>query len=64
VKLGDYIIPVIIILVFVYAGFFRRVNTYQSFTRGAKDAIKLSVDILPFIATILVAIQLFTHSGL
>jgi spore maturation protein B len=64
VKISDFIIPVFMILIFVYAGFFKRVNTYQSFTAGAKAAIKLSVDILPFIATILIAIQLFTRSGL
>lgn len=62
--MSDFIIPIFIILIFVYAGFFRRVNTYQSFVTGAKAAIKLSIDILPFIATILVAIQLFSKSGL
>ena len=62
--MSDYIIPIFIILIFVYAGFFKRVNTYQSFVTGAKAAIRLSIDILPFIATILVAIQLFTRSGL
>lgn len=58
-----YIIPIFVLLIFVYAGF-KKANTYQSFTRGAKDALKLSIDILPFIATILIAIQLFTASGL
>jgi spore maturation protein B len=58
-----YIIPLLILFIFVYAGF-KRVNTYKSFTQGAKAAIKLCVDILPFIATILIAIQLFRVSGL
>jgi len=58
-----YIIPVFILGIFVYA-LFKRVNTYQSFTKGAKDALKLTIDILPFIATILIAIQLFAASGL
>lgn len=62
--MSDYIIPIFIIAIFVYAGFFRRVNTYQSFVNGAKAAIKLSIDILPFVATILIAIQLFSRSGL
>lgn len=57
-----YIIPVLILGVFVYA-FFKRVNTYKSFVDGAKDAIKLSIEILPFVCTILVAIQLLTVSG-
>ena len=62
--MSDYIIPIFIILIFAYAGFFKRINTYQSFVTGAKAAIRLSIDILPFIATILIAIQLFTQSGL
>ena len=62
-KISDLIIPIFIIFIFAFAGF-RKVNTYQSFSKGAKAAIKLSIDILPFIATILIAIQLFTRSGL
>ena len=62
--MSNYIIPIFIILIFIYAGFIKRINTYQSFVTGAKAAIKLTIDILPFIATILVAIQLFAHSGL
>lgn len=62
-RVSDFIIPVFIIFIFTFA-MFRRVNTYGSFTKGAKAAIKLSIDILPFVATILIAIQLFTRSGL
>jgi len=58
-----YIIPIFILFVFVYA-LVKKVNTYQSFVKGAKEAIKLTVEILPFIATILIAIQLFSASGL
>jgi spore maturation protein B len=61
--MSNYIIPILILGIFVYA-FFKKVNTYQSFTRGAKDAITLVIEILPFICTILVAIQLLAHSGL
>ena len=61
--MSNYIIPVLILGIFIYA-FFKRVNTYKSFTDGAKSAIKLVIDILPFICTILVAIQLLSASGL
>jgi len=61
--MSSYIIPVLILGIFIYA-FVRRVNTYQSFVNGARDAVKLVIEILPFIATILVAIQLITTSGL
>ena len=62
-RVTDFIIPIFIIFIFAFAGM-RRVNTYQSFSNGAKAAVKLSIDLLPFIATILIAIQLFTRSGL
>jgi len=58
-----YLIPAFLLGIFFYA-LFKRVNTYQSFVKGARDAIKLTIDILPFIATILIAIQLFSMSGL
>ena len=58
-----YIIPALIICIFIYA-FVKGVNTYKSFVEGAKAAIRLSIDILPFICTILVAIQLIQLSGL
>jgi len=58
-----YIIPLLILGIFVYA-FCRGVNTYKSFTEGAKAALKLSIEILPFICAILIAIQLLSKSGL
>ena len=61
--MSNYIIPVMILLIFVY-GFAKGVNTYKSFTAGARDAIKLVVDIAPFICAILIAIQLLNASGL
>ena len=57
------IIPIFILGIFLYA-LYKGVNTYQSFVAGAKSAIKLTIEILPFIATILIAIQLFSASGL
>ena len=58
-----YIIPTLILVIFIYA-FIKGVNTYKSFVEGAKAAIRLCVDILPFICAILIAIQLISMSGL
>ena len=57
-----YIIPILILCIFAYA-FVKGVNTYNSFIAGAKAAIKLCIDILPFICAILIAIQLISMSG-
>lgn len=58
-----YIVPLFIIFVFVYA-LFKGTDTYAAFVKGAKDAIVLILDILPFIIAILVAVKLFEASGL
>jgi spore maturation protein B len=61
--MSKLIIPILILAIFVYA-FARGVNTYKSFISGAKSAVQLCLDILPFIAAILIAIQLLAASGL
>lgn len=58
-----YILPVLFILIFVYA-LFKRVNAYDTFVSGAKGAIKLVVSIFPFIASILIAVALLRASGI
>lgn len=58
-----YILPVIFILLFIYC-VYKRINTYDHFVKGAKGAIKLVIDIFPFIASILVAVALLRVSGI
>ena len=61
--MSAYILPILFILVFVYS-YFKKVNTYDTFVKGAKGAIPLVVDIFPFIATIMVAVALLRASGI
>ena len=58
-----YILPVIFLLLFIYCTF-KKINTYDHFVKGAKGAIKLVVDIFPFIASILIAVALLRVSGI
>lgn len=58
-----YFLPVLLIFLLLYAAK-KKVNTYTTFAQGAKSAIGLCVDLLPFLVTIFVAIQLFKLSGL
>lgn len=58
-----YILPIIFLLIFIYC-IYKRVNTYDCFVKGAKGAIKLVVDIFPFIAAILIAVALLRASGI
>ncbi len=57
-----YILPILFIGLFLY-GFFKKINTYDTFVKGAKGAIKLVVDIFPFIACIMIAVALLRASG-
>ncbi len=58
-----YILPILFILLFGYC-IYKRVNTYDHFVKGAKGAIKLVVEIFPFIASILIAVALLRVSGI
>lgn len=48
---------------FAYA-FIKKVNAYDSFIRGAKEAIPLAVSLFPFIAAVIIAVALMRTSGL
>ena len=58
-----YILPILFLLLFIYC-IYKRINTYDHFVKGAKGAIKLVVDIFPFIASILIAVALLRASGI
>ena len=61
--MSAYILPILFILLFLYC-VYKRINTYEHFVKGAKGAIRLVVDIFPFIASILIAVALLRISGI
>lgn len=52
-----------IIVCFILAGVFKRVNVYDAFIEGAKDGFKTAVRIIPYLVAILVGIGVFRASG-
>lgn len=58
-----YIIPCLIIALFIYANI-KKVNTYTAFVDGAKNSLLLIFDIFAYIVAIFVVIELFSVSGL
>ena len=58
-----YILPLLFLAIFVFC-LFKKINLYDVFVRGAKGAIKLVVDIFPYIASILIAVALLRVSGI
>lgn len=57
------IVPAIFIFVFVFA-VIKRVNVYECFTDGIKEAVSFTVSLLPCLAAIFMMCALFEGSGL
>lgn len=60
--LSDIIIPMTIFLVVGY-GLVSRVKVYESFLTGAKDGLKIVVDIIPTLIGLMVAVSVLRASG-
>lgn len=58
-----YVLPFLFLALFVYC-FFKKINTYDTFVKGAKGAIQLVVEIFPFVASVLIAVALLRVSGI
>lgn len=61
--MSAYILPILFILLILYC-IYKRINTYDTFGKGASGAIKLVFDIFPFIASIMIAVALLRASGI
>lgn len=57
-----WIIPIIVIGVLIF-GLVKKVAIYEVFTEGAKDGLKVAVDIVPYLLAIMVAIAMLRASG-
>ena len=52
-----------IIMAFILAGLFRKINVYDAFIEGAKEGFTTAVRIIPYLGAILVAVGVFRASG-
>jgi spore maturation protein B len=59
----DYIIPAIFLALFMFAAF-KRIPVYDNFVEGAKGAVNVCIGTFPYLASILIMVQLFRLSGL
>lgn len=60
---SDWIIPLLLCGIPLYAYAFRRVRVYESFIAGAKEGFTIGVRIIPYLVGILVAVGMFRASG-
>ena len=57
------ILLMVIIMAFILAGVFKRVNVYDAFIEGAQDGFTTAIRIIPYLVAILVGIGVFRASG-
>ena len=57
-----WLVPVIILVILVW-GLLKRVAVYETFVDGAKDGLRVAVNILPYLVAIIVAVSMLRASG-
>lgn len=57
-----YILPILIVSLMIYAAF-KKVNAYDSFIKGAKEGAKYAFEILPYVASMIIATAVFKSSN-
>ena len=62
-KMAVYIIPFFIIFILIYS-FFKKINAYDSFVDGAKQAVDLCINTFPYLVAIFAIVELLQASGL
>lgn len=58
-----YIIPIFIIFVLIFS-IFKKINAYDSFVSGAKQAVDLCINTFPYLVAIFSIVELLQVSGL
>ncbi len=63
VQLTGYILIFLIIVSFVAAGAYKKINVYSSFIEGAKDGFSTVIKIIPYLVAMLVGMSVFRACG-
>ena len=61
-QLSDFILPLLVLFILVF-GIIKKVNVYEAFIDGAKEGLKTSINIMPYLMAIIVAVGMFRASG-
>lgn len=56
------LIPLMILSIIIY-GYYKKIDLYASFIRGAKEGIHSAISIFPFTVSMVFAVNIFLHSG-
>ena len=61
--MANYIIPVFIVFVLLFS-LIKKINAYECFTSGARQAIDLCINTFPYLVAIFAVVELMSASGL
>lgn len=61
-EISNFIIPVIVVIMILH-GIFKGVNVFNEFTTGAKEGLKILLNILPSLVALIFSIELIKASG-
>ena len=56
-SISNCILPAIILII-LFSGFIKKVPVYESFTEGAKEGFKISIQIIPYLVAIMAAVSM------
>ena len=62
IKISALLFPLLIAAIFIFA-LIKKINTYEAFIDGAKEGIKNSIQIIPYLLAIIVAVGMLRASG-
>jgi len=62
-NISDYLIVSFLLLVILFA-VSKRIDVFKSFVEGVQDGLKISIKIFPNIFTLIIAVELFTKTGI
>ncbi len=57
-----WILPAILLIILIVA-VIKKVPVYEAFIEGAKDGVQVSINIVPYLVAIIVAVSMFRASG-
>jgi spore maturation protein SpmA len=60
--IGSFVI-LSMIMIFVFYGFYKRINMYDSFVEGGREGFQLVIGIAPYLVVMLFAVSVFRTSG-
>ena len=61
-NISVWLIPAMVLFILLW-GLIKKIPVYEVFVDGAKDGLKVSVNILPYLIAIMVAVSMLRASG-